>query len=483
MLARALTGTGIAITVVESPQIGTIAVGEATIPPIRDVLRFLDIDEADFAVHTHATFKLGIRFTDWRRRGHAYWHPFGTFGAPVNRRPFFHAWQRAAALGMSPHLPDYSVCAALAVQGRFRYPEPTGDAAGVRYAFHFDAGRVAEYLGAYAGRLGVSRWLGTVVRVDRRAGDGFLEALVLEDGRTLAADLFLDCSGFRGRLIEEELRTGYHDWRAMLPCDRAVAMQTPLHGPRDPFTESIALEAGWRWKIPLRNRVGNGLVYASAQLGDDEALGTLVRQVGNDALREPKFIRFTPGRRRSFWNRNCVALGLASGFLEPLESTSIHLITSGIFHLLDYFPDRNFVQSNIDAYNRDVIEEFERIRDFIVMHYCLTERDDSPFWKYCRSMPLPESLAERIALYRGTGRIRPAPAELFNAESWFYVLDGMGVLPSNHDPLLDALSASQLSGMLGRLSIGTARAAAGGRKHDDFFPEGERSRSESPATH
>ncbi len=481
MLARAFTGTAISITVVDSPKIGTIAVGEATIPPIRDVLQFLGIDEADFAAHTQATFKLGIRFTDWRRRGHAYWHPFGTFGAPVCRRPFFHALQRACALGMSPRISGYSVCAALAEQGRFRHPEPAGEASGVRYAFHFDAGRVAEYLCAYATRHGVRRWLGMVVGVDRRAEDGFLRALVLEDGRKLEADLFVDCSGLRGRLIEVELRTGYYDWSAMLPCDRAVAMQTPLRGSRNPFTDCVALDAGWRWNIPLRNRVGNGYVYASTHLGDEEALAVLVAQVGSEPLREPNFIRFTPGRRRSFWSKNCVALGLASGFLEPLESTSIHLITSGLFHLLEHFPDRHFAKSNIDAYNCAVIEEFERIRDFIVLHYRLTERDDAPLWSYCRSMTLPDSLAERIALYRDTGRIRTAASELFNATSWFYVLDGMGVVPASHDPLLEAIPEEQLRRTLRQLSKETARVAAGGRKHDAFFMDGEPAQTVSPA--
>jgi len=469
MLARALTGTGTAITVVESPQIGTVGVGEATIPPILDVLRFLGIDEADFALHTSATYKLGIRFTDWRRTGHSYWHPFGTLGAPINRRPFFHAWQRASAMGMEPKLHDYSICTALAEQGRFRRPDPEGGAAaGIRYAFHFDAALVAEYLAAYAGGLGVVRWMGTVVDVRQRA-DGLLETLVLEDGRTLAADLFLDCSGLRGALIEQVLKAGYEDWRGVLPCDRAVAIQTPLTGPRNPYTDSIAMEAGWRWKIPLRNRVGNGYVYASPFIDDESALDALRTQIGEAALREPRVIRFTPGRRRVFWERNCIALGLASGFLEPLESTSIHLVYSGVYHLLEHFPDCDFLASNIAAYNRSAIEEFERIRDFIVLHYCLTERDDAPLWRYCRTMALPDSLAERIATYRETGRIRPRAGELFTDTSWFYVLEGMGVRPQCYDPLLDVVPADRLRALLDRLSSEVALAALKARSHDSWF--------------
>ncbi len=370
MLARAFAGT-IAITVVEDPEIGTIGVGEATIPPILDTLRFLGIDEADFVRHTQATYKLGIVFADWGAVGERYWHPFGTFGAAINRRPFFHAWQRARAGGLQPRFVDFSLCAALGDAGRFAFPDPRseGPAAGLRYALHFDAGLVARYLRAYAERLGVAR-LERRVATARLGADGLVAALVFADGGGLDADLFIDCSGFRGVLIEQVLGTGYVDWGDLLPCDRAVALPTANGPTRPPFTAAHALSAGWRWRIPLQHRAGNGYVYSSRHLSDDAALAELLAAVGQRPEAEPRVIRFTTGRRKQFWNRNVVALGLASGFLEPLELTSIHLVTSGIYNLLDRFPDRDFAAANIAAYNAELTDEIEAIRDFIVLHYC-----------------------------------------------------------------------------------------------------------------
>ena len=428
ILARALPGTGTVITVIESPDIGTVGVGEATIPPMIDLLRFLNINEGDFVRHTLATYKLGIKFTDWRRIGESYWHPFGTFGSMINLRPFHHAWHKARADGLAPRFNDFSLCAALGESGRFRLPDPAaqGPAAGLRYALHFDASLVAAYLRAYSERLGVVRLERTVADAVLRSDDGFLEELVLSDGAHHPADLFIDCSGFRGVLIEQILGTGYVEWRDVLPCDRAVAMPTAHRGPAPPYTEASARGAGWRWRIPLQHRAGNGYVYCSGYLGDDAALEDLMAAVGEQPLMEPRRLRFVAGRRRLFWNRNCVALGLASGFLEPLESTSIHLVMSGVYKLLEHFPDQGFAQSNIDSYNEELIQEMERIRDFIVLHYCLTERTDTPFWSYCRSMKLPDSLLARIELYRHTGRIRARAGELFTDLSWFYIFEGLG---------------------------------------------------------
>jgi tryptophan 7-halogenase len=470
VLARALPGSGCSITVVESPEIGTVGVGEATIPPIIDLLRFLSINEADFILHTRSTFKLGIKFSDWHHIGESYWHPFGTFGSPVNRRPFFHAWHRAQAEGMAPRFNDFSLCAALGDAGKFRHPDPAAQnpAAGLRYALHFDASLVAKYLRAYAEKLGVVCQQRTVAEVTQRA-DGLLDELIFTDGSRLGAQLFIDCSGFRGVLIEQTLKTGYIDWSDNLPCDRAVAMPTELASPRSPFTQASARSAGWRWRIPLQHRAGNGYVYSSAHLSDSEALDDLLREVGEKTLAEPRYLRFLAGRRKLFWNGNCVALGLASGFLEPLESTSIHLVMSGLYKLLEHFPDLSFAPSNIDSYNRELIAEMESIRDFIILHYCLTARDDTPFWSYCRTMKLPDSLSQRIELYRRTGRIRPDARELFTDMSWFYIFEGMGIRPDRYDPLMDILSREQLGNLLGNLAKSVAALTAAAPSHDSYF--------------
>ena len=470
ILARALPGSGCRITVIESPQIGTVGVGEATIPPIIELLRFLGINQDDFVHYTQSTYKLGIKFTDWRHVGHSYWHPFGTFGEMINLRPFYHSWQRAKAAGLPVKLNDFSLCATLGDQGKFRFPAnaPDGPVAGLRYALHFDAGLVAKYLRAYSERLGVTCLERTVATATQRA-DGFIDELVFADDTRLRADLYIDCSGFGGVLIEKILQTGYLDWRSMLPCDRAVAVQTELKTARPPHTESYARSAGWRWRIPLQHRNGNGYVYSSAHISDDQARDDLLAAVGERTLTEPRVLRFVTGRRNLFWNRNCVALGLASGFLEPLESTSIHLVMSGMYKLLEYFPDRSFDQRGIDAYNAESINEMERIRDFIVLHYCLTQRTDTELWRYCQSMQLPDSLAQRIALYRATGRIRHQPGDLFTDLSWFYILEGMGVEPERYDPLMDVVKVEQLQQILGSIASAVSAAAKAAPSHDGYF--------------
>ncbi len=475
ILARALGGSGCAITVIESPDIGTVGVGEATIPPIIELLRFLSINEADFVQHTRSTFKLGIKFTDWRDPGHSYWHPFGTFGETIGLRPFHHYWHKARSEGIALAVSDFSLCATLGDQGRFRFPDQKsgGPVTGLRYALHFDAGLVAKYLRAFAERLGVSCVQKAVKSATQRA-DGFLDELIHADGSRLRADLYIDCSGFNGLLIEKTLQTGYVDWREYLPCDRAVAVQTELRSTRPPYTESFARAAGWRWRIPLQHRNGNGYVYSSAYLGDTEALDDLLSSVGDKTLTDPRIIRFVAGRRKQFWNRNCVALGLASGFLEPLESTSIHLVMSGVYKLLDYFPDRSFSQSNIAAYNGELINEMERIRDFIILHYCLTRRGDTPFWQHCRSMPIPDSLSQRIELYRETGRIRQQAGDLFTDLSWFYILEGMGVVPKSHDPLVDLMQPGQLKSALASVAAAVSASARTAPSHDSHFSPGAR---------
>jgi len=470
MLARALPGTHTAITVVESPDIGIIGVGEATIPPIIDVLRFLSIDEADFVRHTEATYKLGIKFADWKTVGASYWHPFGTFGAPIIRRPFYHAWHKARAAGLPLSFNDYSACATLGDHFKFRFPDtnPDSPAGGLRYALHFDAVLVAKYLRNYAERMGVVRMERTVAGASRR-NDGLLDELKFSDGSVLKADLYVDCSGFRGVLIEQVLSAGYVDWTSMLPCDRAVAFPTATTGKRAPYTLSSARSAGWQWRIPLQHRTGNGYVYSSQYCTDEEACADLLGVSGTAPLADPRFLRFTTGRRKVFWSGNCVALGLASGFLEPLESTSIYLVSSGIYHLLEHYPDAHFDQSNIDSYNAEVTYEFERIRDFIVLHYCMTQREDAPLWRYCRSMAVPDTLRQRIELYRGTGRVRWRSGELFTDMSWFYIFEGLGVLPQHYDPLLDVVPLDKLKEILTSLADSTAAVERTAPSHDSYF--------------
>jgi len=477
LLARMAPEHGCKITVIESSQIGTVGVGEATIPPIIDLLRILGIDEADFIRHTQATFKLGIQFKDWSEVGSRYWHPFGTFGATLNRRPFHQFFLQARAAGESPKVEDYSVCAALGEAGRFHFPngqspnENNRGPAGLRYALHFDAGLVAVYLRAYATRLGVT-WLDRMIAQASLRADGAIDALQCTDGTRVQADLYLDCSGFRGLLIEEALHTGYLDWSDVLPCDRAVALQTRYAGAPPPYTLASARAAGWHWRIPLQRRAGNGYVYASAHISDQAALDDLVQAVGEAPITEPRFLKFVTGRRRLFWNRNCIALGLASGFLEPLESTSIQLVINGVLNLLDHFPDVDFDARNIDSYNRELIEEFEAVRDFLVLHYSETRRVDTPLWRQCAAIKIPDTLAERIELYRGTGRIRPRPRELFTDLSWFYVLDGMGVTPRAIDPLVAGALGTQARGMLAEMRAQVARDVRQAPPHADCFRAG-----------
>jgi tryptophan halogenase len=472
ILARALPGTGTVITVIESADIGTVGVGEATIPPIIDLLRFLNINESDFVKHTQSTYKLGIKFTNWAQAGHSYWHPFGAFGAMINLRPFFHAWQKARFEGLAPRFNDFSMNASLGDAGKFRFADAgvQGPVAGLRHALHFDAGLVAKYLRTYSERLGVARLERTVAQATLRE-DGFIDELIFSDGTRLQADLYIDCSGFRGVLIEGALKTGYLDWSDVLPCDRAVAMPTELASSRPPYTEAVSHSAGWRWRIPLQHRTGNGYVYASSHISDDQALEELTAAVGEKPSADPRFLRFTTGRRRLFWNRNCVALGLASGFLEPLESTSIHLVMSGMYKLLEHFPNTSFTQSNIDSYNAELIEDIERIRDFIVLHY-LTGRSDTPLWAYCQSMKLPDSLVQRIELYKRTGRIRCKVGELFTDLSWFYIFEGIGMRPESYDPLMDVVTIAQLREILGSIAQSTAVACNGVPSHDSYFSAG-----------
>lgn len=456
------------ITLIESPDIPTVGVGEATIPGIIDFIRFLGIDLSDFMEHVQSTIKLAIRFIDWHHLGHQYWHPFGPFGVFIDRLPFYHFWQKARAAGHDVDLSHFNLEIAMAQQNKFIFP---GNSQGLRYALHFDAGLVAKYLRIYAERRNVVRLERSVEGVTQRE-DGSIDAVVLKGGERVQADLYIDCTGFRGLLIEGALKTGYVDWTHLLPNNRAVAMQVPNQLPRGPYTTATARPAGWQWKIPLQHRAGTGYVYSSDHISDDDALQDLLAQPGNSApLTQPRFIRFVTGHRRMFWNRNCVALGLGSGFIEPLESTSIHLIVSGVYALLDHFPDLNFDPVNIAHYNAQVIDEFEKVRDFIILHYCTTQRTDTAYWQRCREIKLPDDLAQRMELYRRTGRIFQKRHEVFVELSWFFVMEGMGLRPQSYDPLVDATNWEETQRVMASLRKNVAAQVAVAPTHDSFFPD------------
>jgi tryptophan 7-halogenase len=430
------------ITLVESEAIGTVGVGEATIPQINIFNRMLGIDENDFVRRTKGSFKLGIEFVDWRRLGHRYFHPFGKFGLDMEGVSFHAFWLRLHQMGLAAPIEDYTLMGKASQHGKFMRSIDAGNSplSSINYAFHFDAGLYALFLRDHAEKRGVIRCEGKIVQVHQRSIDGFVSAVELEDGARIEADLFIDCTGFRGLLIEETLKAGYQDWSNWLPCNRAVAV--PCAGGDDipPFTRSTARTAGWQWRIPLQHRVGNGYVYCSEYLSDDEAAATLLGNLGGEKLADPRFIKFTTGRRKKYWDKNVVAIGLSSGFMEPLESTSIHMIQSGIANLLANFPDMSFAAIDAERYNRIIRTESEEIRDFLVLHYKATERDDSPFWNYCRTMSVPDRLAEKIRIFENSGRTFRENEELFNDTSWFAVMAGQGLTPRSYDPVANLMS-------------------------------------------
>jgi tryptophan halogenase len=470
-LARMIP-TGVSVTLVESDEIGTIGVGEATIPPIRSFNAMLGIDENDFVARTGGTFKLGIEFVDWGRIGERYLHPFGGFGVDIEAVKFHQLWLKLRAAGRAGDIADYNLCAVAARHGRFVRPDgnPASVLSQLNYAYHFDAALYAAFLRDYAERRGVVRREAKGAGANLRGTDGFIESIALNDGATIAGDLFIDCSGFRGLLIEEALGTGYESWTDWLPCDRAVALPTASAG-RDvlPYTRATAREAGWQWRIPLQHRVGNGYVYSSAHLSDDEAAATLLAHVEGEPLGEPRMLRFTTGRRRKVWNRNCVALGLSSGFMEPLESTSIHLVQTGISKLFALFPDQRFSPVEADEYNRLSALQTEQIRDFLVLHYVATARRDTAFWRHCADMPIPDTLARKLALFRNKGRLFRYEDELFAEASWVAVMLGQGVMPEGWDPLAATLDVRAVEGTFRRIAQTFARAAAQMPAHADYL--------------
>ena len=470
-LSRALDTRTVRIELIESDEIGRVGVGEATIPPICTFHSMLGIDENDFIRQTQGSFKLAIQYVDWTRLGHDYLHPFGEFGADIDGIKFHQFWRKLRDLGDSTGLEDYCVSAVAARLGRFTRPpaDRRSPLSALRYAYHFDASLYARYLRAYAEARGVIRSEGRIVDVTADGESGHIRSVALADGRRVEGDFFIDCSGFQGLLIEKTLKAGYEDWSRWLPCDRAVATQSTGGGDFLPVTRATAREAGWQWRVPLQHRIGTGYVFCSSFISDEDARATLLRNLDGPALIEPKLLHFTAGRRRKFWIRNCVALGLASGFLEPLESTSIHLIQAGITRLLALFPDRRFDQSGIDEYNRLMTSQYERIRDFLVLHYKATERNDTPFWDRCRTMEVPETLTRKMELFRRTGRLFRHEDELFTETNWLAVLVGQNVVPETYDPLVDALDIDAIRERLQRIKAMIRQAAETMPGHRDFI--------------
>ncbi|MBB6252992.1 tryptophan halogenase family protein [Nitrospirillum iridis] len=470
-LAKFLHNLKCDIQLVESEQIGTVGVGEATIPPIMNFIRVLGLDEDDLIRQTNATFKLGIRFQDWTRVGHSYFHPFGHTGFEMEGIGFSAYWMRMALAGNAAPLEEYSLQAMAAAHNRFMRPvkAPGSPLEGITYALHFDAALFARYLRSYSEARGVTRVEGMVARAELRPEDGFITALQLEDGRRIEADFFIDCSGFRGLLIEEALQAGYENWQRYLPCDSAVAVPSAVAGPPPSYTLATAREAGWQWRIPLQHREGNGLVYARDFLSDEVARGTLLANLAGKPLAEPRVLRFTTGRRRESWKRNCLSLGLASGFLEPLESTSIHLIHRGLALFIQMLPDRHCEPADIARYNRILAFEYERVRDFLVLHYATGQRRDSEFWRHCAAIERPDSLKAKIDLFQGYGRIQREDSELFPEQSWLYVFTGQDIRPRRHDPLADLLDADKVRGALANIHDVIARAAHSMPTHQAFI--------------
>ncbi len=467
-------GRGTSVRLVESEEIGIIGVGEASVPHLKTFNgEVLGIDEVEFLKSTQGTFKLGIEFRDWSRIGDAYMHGFGRIGRSMGPLPFHQFWLKRFLAGHAPDIGAYTLQTVAAPRGRFMPSPPDAPPgsplADVAYAYHFDASRYARFLRTLAERRGASRTEGRIVDVVRRSGDGFVEAVLLDSGERIEGDLFIDCSGFRALLIGQTLGTPYVDWRQWLPCDRAMAVPSANTGPPTPYTRATARAAGWQWRIPLQHRTGNGYVYASDYLSDDEATATLLANLDGEALAEPRALRFTTGMRREFWRANVVALGLASGFMEPLESTSIYLVQSGLQRLLGLFPERDFDPQLTRRYNAETAFEYERIRDFLVLHYHATQRDDSPFWTQCRTTPVPEALQETIALFRRDGRYFRHGDDFFALPSWVQVMLGQRIVPAGYHPIVDEMPEANLAAFVDRVREDVVRAVEQMPTHQQFI--------------
>ena len=470
-----LLGRDYSITLIESEEIGTVGVGEGTIPMIKLYNQALELDEAEFVRRTKASFKMGIQFVDWHRKGESYFHGFGKIGQDLGMVAFYQYWLKMREAGKAGPLDEYSINTVAALQNKFmpamrdRQNSPFAD---IAYAFHFDAGLYARYLREYSEARGVTRIEGKVADFTLRGEDGFVQSVTMEDGTVVGGQLFIDCSGFRGLLIEQALKTGFEDWTHYLPCDRAIAV--PCASAKDgitPYTRATAHAAGWQWRIPLQHRIGNGHVFCSKFMSEDEATAILVGNLDGEALAEPRTLRFITGKRNKAWNRNVIAIGLSSGFMEPLESTSIHLIQSSIARLTAFFPHDGFDQADIDEFNAHSDFETVKIRDFLILHYHATARDDSPFWDYCRTMDVPESLQQKMALFRSNGRVFRDNMEMFAEMSWVQVMYGQGIHPHGYHGLVDLQPEAKVESFVGNVREVIGKCVAQMPSHDAFIAQ------------
>jgi tryptophan halogenase len=462
-ISRSL-GKVLDIKLVESDEIGTVGVGEATIPTLLNFHELLEINEQEFMAATKATFKLGISFENWRNVNEDYIHSFGLTGTDHWTAGFQHFWRKGRERKLASDYGDYCLELKAAQLNRFGHLPRQG----INYAYHLDASAYARYLRKYSEGYGAKRIEGKIARVHTDAASGHITALQLDSGALVEGDLFIDCTGFRGLLIGETLGEGFEDWSQWLHNDSAIAVQTTSTGPAVPYTRAIAHEWGWQWRIPLQHRVGNGMVFSSKFVDDDKARARLMSNISGEQLVQPRVIRFKPGQRRKVWSGNCVAIGLASGFLEPIESTSIHLIQRGIVRLMQMFPSAGIFQSEIDEYNKQAWAEIEHIRDFIILHYKVTNRRDTPFWRHCAEMEVPASLQHRIDLFRETGRVFRVPNELFAENSWIQVMLGQGMMPLQHHPSADLMGDAELSCFLDSIRNNVARTVAQLPPHQQY---------------
>jgi len=471
-LSNIFKNTDMEIELVESDDIGIIGVGEATIPPLITILNSLGIDLIDFIKETQASFKLGIKFENWHTQGESYFHPFGTVGRNIDGYDFFQCWLKCQAEGDPTPLMAHSPESVLSEQGKFFLPFKAKNTPLERafYALHLDSGLAGKYLRKYAENLGVIRTEGVVEQVSQH-DDGSLASVTLKSGQVIRGDFFIDCSGFRGVLIEETLNTGYESWDHFLPCNKAVTVQTAKVSSINPFTRSSAQEAGWVWNIPLQHRTGNGYVFCDRYISEDQAIKTLLDNVEGDLLNEPRVIPFTTGMRKESWVKNCLSLGLAQGFVEPLESTAIHLVSKTIAFFIRMFPTKQINQTVVDEFNRRVRADYMEIRDFLVLHYCTTAREDTEFWRWCKEMDIPESLQKKIDFFKATGGLIPGAEELFQPTSWYAVFNGMGVNPEKYNPTMDTWNYQKLKKIMDTGKQGLLDIAEIQPSHDDFLNE------------
>lgn len=470
-LSSLLAPETVKITLIESDKIGTIGVGEATIPDMINFNAMLGIDEAEFLKAVNGTFKLGIEFNDWGQIGESYIHPFGSIGVDMQGIDFHQYWLHAKAGGNPAPLQDYCMSSVAAARNKFMRPDPNprSPLSHLRYAYHIDATLYAKYLRGYAETRGVKRAEGKVedVKVDSETGN--ITGLTMESGDLITGDFFFDCTGFRALLTEKALNVPLVDWSHWLPCDSAQTVASERVGPLLPYTKATAKPAGWQWRIPTQHRTGNGHIYSSQYMGDDEAVDILIDGLDSKPIGEPRKIRFKTGCRETLWNKNCIAIGLSAGFLEPLESTSLFLIQQGISRFITLFPTAEISNVVREEYNKQMQKEFYQVRDFIILHYVTTERDDSPFWKYCRNMSIPETLKRKIDLFSAAGRVFRYDDELFSKESWIAVCLGQNIFPEATDPIVSSLPHAQVQHSLDSMKKAMAQAADKLPNHADFL--------------